>query len=211
MAMWIHHQEIPQQSSIITLPDLENTSASLTASETFSNSSILTVPRPPILSTGLTTTGNSKCFNKPGSSAEASAVTKQGELTPLSAKAFLIFDLYVAFKAVSYPVGLSEILNASKIHFKKWDEFYSKISNTAGISGIEEHETWRFLSWTHYHNALFFAKMGDRESAFKSIELIHKIGSATLEVNSLEDAIKKSDKALDITPFLLKNTKENTF
>ncbi|MBN2804076.1 MAG: DUF2723 domain-containing protein [Deltaproteobacteria bacterium] len=104
----------------------------------------------------------------------------------------------ILYRATPYPVGVSEIKNMAVDHFFQWSSFYSNLKN-----GIEEHETWRFLSWSHYRDALFFAKTGDRESALKSIEYLHNLGTSTRQVNDLEDAVKQSDGPVDITPYML--------
>jgi hypothetical protein len=102
------------------------------------------------------------------------------------------------YNATAEPVGVVDISSAAPEHMRKWENLYSLLK-----TGWKEHETWRFFAWSHYQDALFFARTGDLDSARQSIDFSRAIGSSTNLVNRLEDAVKTSKGKIDISPFIL--------
>ncbi|MBN2340743.1 MAG: DUF2723 domain-containing protein [Deltaproteobacteria bacterium] len=102
----------------------------------------------------------------------------------------------ILYTAVPEPISRTDVIAVSDTHMQRWRRFYELVGTQ-----WKEHETWRFLSWSHYLDAIYFAQMGDRASAQKSIEYSHSIGSSPWQINQLEDALKEGDGAIDISPF----------
>lgn len=100
------------------------------------------------------------------------------------------------YTATPEPISRTDVEAASKRYMNEWTRFYRRLGTQ-----WEEHESWRFLSWSHYLDAIYFAQMGDRKAAQKSIDFSHAIGSSTKQLNDLEDALKEGKGPIDVTPF----------
>ncbi len=104
--------------------------------------------------------------------------------------------LYLAFPAA---VSTTELATSVPRHEDRWRRLYHSLG-----TGWKEHETWRFLCWQHYQDAVFFSRAGERDAARAAVARSIALGAATPQINALEDALRKDEKGpLDVTPFLL--------
>lgn len=103
------------------------------------------------------------------------------------------------YVAVPEPLGPGDVIAASPAHLRRWRAFYRDLG-----TGWTEHETWRMLSWSHYADALFLARRGDRDGARRAVALAREIGSEAEQIVGLEQALEDlTEKGpLDVTPFL---------
>ena len=69
----------------------------------------------------------------------------------------------------------------------------------------DNHETSEVLLWKHYHDALYFAAMGDREGARHSIERGLSLDPISKELLALKEAVgdENAKGKIDIRPFFL--------
>lgn len=102
----------------------------------------------------------------------------------------------ILFTAMPEPTSTTDVMAESSAHMARWMSFYDLLG-----TGWKEHETWRFLSWCHYLDAIYFAQMGDRKTSQKSIDFSRSIGSSPWQLNELEDALQEGTGSLDVSPF----------
>jgi hypothetical protein len=107
-----------------------------------------------------------------------------------------LFPTGLLYTALPEPTSTADVKQMSASHAKRWKSLYRLLGNQ-----WEEHETWRFLSWCHYLDAIYFARMGARDAARQSIDFSRAIGSSTWQLNQLEDALKEGKGPVDVTPF----------
>ena len=102
------------------------------------------------------------------------------------------------YEATPEPLSLSDVRSVSPAHFERWKRFYAELG-----PGWEEHETWRMLTWSHYLDALFLARRGDREAATEAVRMARALGSEANQLRGLGEALAAEGRGpLDITPFL---------
>jgi hypothetical protein len=102
------------------------------------------------------------------------------------------------YAALPEPLGVQDVVAASERHFELWRRFYALIG-----TGWQEHETWRMLVWSHYLDALFFARRGDRDDARKALELARSLGTDAPELVDLGEALAAPGKGpIDVAPFV---------
>jgi hypothetical protein len=102
---------------------------------------------------------------------------------------------YLAFPE---PLGIADVTESAANHFALWQRFYDLLG-----TGWQEHETWRMLVWSHYLDALFFARRGDREDAKKALELARNLGTDAPELVDLGALLDTPGKGpIDVAPFM---------
>jgi len=102
------------------------------------------------------------------------------------------------YKAFPEPLGTADVTDAASGHFASWRRFYGLLG-----TGWQEHETWRMLVWSHYLDALFFARRGDREDAKKALDLARNLGTDAPELVDLGALLDKPGKGpIDVAPFM---------
>ena len=107
-----------------------------------------------------------------------------------------LFPTGLLYTALPEPTSTTDVIEMASEHERRWRTVYQLIDTQ-----WQEHETWRFLSWCHYLDAIYFAQMGALDAAQQSIAFSRNIGSSTKELNDLEDAIKASKGRIDVAPF----------
>jgi hypothetical protein len=102
------------------------------------------------------------------------------------------------YRALPEPLGIADVRDAAGGHFAAWERFYDLLG-----TGWQEHETWRMLVWSHYLDALYFARRGDREDGRKALDLSRKLGSDAPELVDLGALLDKPGKGpIDVAPLL---------
>jgi hypothetical protein len=102
------------------------------------------------------------------------------------------------YAAFPEPLGIADVTDAATGHFARWRRFYDLLG-----TGWQEHETWRMLVWSHYLDALFFARRGDRDDARTALELARKLGTDAPELVALGALIDAPGKGpIDVAPFM---------
>jgi hypothetical protein len=102
------------------------------------------------------------------------------------------------YAAFAEPLAPADVIDAAPPHFERWRRFYALLG-----TGWQEHETWRMLVWSHYLDAIYFARRGDREDAKRALELARKLGSDAPELVALGALVEKPGTGpIDVTPFL---------
>ena len=107
-----------------------------------------------------------------------------------------LFPTGLLYTALPEPTSSTDVKQMAEDHATRWKSVY-RLMDTQW----QEHETWRFLAWCHYLDAIYFAQMGARDAARQSIEFSRNIGSSTKELNALEDALREGKGRVDVTPF----------
>jgi hypothetical protein len=96
------------------------------------------------------------------------------------------------------PLSSADVSTSSVEYSAGLRTFYDLLGPT-----WNEQETHRFLQWTHYQDALFLARRGDRKGAKKAVEMSLAIGSKSPEILLLQKALDKGGKGpIDVTPYL---------
>ncbi|MDD5305857.1 MAG: DUF2723 domain-containing protein [Deltaproteobacteria bacterium] len=104
----------------------------------------------------------------------------------------------LVYAASPEPLSLSDVIEASKAQRRRWERFYDVLG-----PAWSEHETWRMLSWSHYLEALFLARRGDREGAAEAVRMALALGNDAPQLKGLARAIASKKKGpVDVTPFL---------
>ncbi|MBN2716396.1 MAG: DUF2723 domain-containing protein [Deltaproteobacteria bacterium] len=107
-----------------------------------------------------------------------------------------LFPTGLLYTALPEPTSTTDVTEMAEAHANRWKRVYQLMGTQ-----WQEHETWRFLSWCHYLDAIYFAQMGARAASLQSIAFSHSIGSSTKELNALEDALREGSGRIDVTPF----------
>jgi len=102
------------------------------------------------------------------------------------------------YAALPEPLGIQDVNAAAERHFELWRRFYALLG-----TGWREHETWRMLVWSHYLDALFFARRGDREDARRALDMARSLGTDAPQLVDLGEALAKPGKGpIDVAPFI---------
>lgn len=102
------------------------------------------------------------------------------------------------YRAFPEPLGVADVADAATAHFGAWQRFYDLLG-----TGWQEHETWRMLVWSHYLDAVYFARRGDRDDARKALDLARHLGTDAPELVELRALVDKPGKGpIDVAPFL---------
>jgi len=102
------------------------------------------------------------------------------------------------YAALPEPLGIQDVNAAAERHFELWRRFYALLGTC-----WREHETWRMLVWSHYLDALFFARRGDREDARRALDMARSLGTDAPQLVDLGEALAKPGKGpIDVAPFI---------
>lgn len=102
------------------------------------------------------------------------------------------------FAALPEPLGIADVTAAAERHFGLWRQFYDLLG-----TGWQEHETWRMLVWSHYLDALYFARRGARAEAKRALGLARNLGSDAPELVDLGEALARPGRGpVDVAPFV---------
>ncbi|MBN2527322.1 MAG: DUF2723 domain-containing protein [Deltaproteobacteria bacterium] len=107
-----------------------------------------------------------------------------------------LFPTGLLYTALPEPASISDVREMAPAHAARWQTLYSLMGTQ-----WKEHETWRFLSWCHYLDAIYFAQMGARDAARDAIAFSRNIGSSTWQLNQLEDALREGKGPVDVSRF----------
>jgi len=102
------------------------------------------------------------------------------------------------YEASPEPMALSDVRTAAVANEARWERFYRLLG-----PAWEEHETWRMLSWSHYLDALFLARLGDRKGALAAVSRARALANDAEELIELEEVLSKPGSGpIDVSRFL---------
>jgi hypothetical protein len=111
----------------------------------------------------------------------------------------------LVYAASPEPLAVSDVIDAAKEQKLRWERFYDVLG-----PAWSEHETWRMLCWSHYLEAVFLARRGDREGAAEAVRMALSLGNDAPQLKGLARAIAQKKKGpVDVTPFLPEAPKQH--
>ncbi len=109
------------------------------------------------------------------------------------------------YQTVPEPLAEADVQAASPDYLATWERLYQLLGE-----GREERETRRMLTWTHFQDALFMARRGDREGALKAVEMARLLAPESPELMGLEETLATGGRgAVDIAPFVPKTSSDD--
>lgn len=104
------------------------------------------------------------------------------------------------YQTVPEPLAPADVEAASPDYLATWQRLYEILGD-----GRKERETLRMLTWTHFQDALFMARRGDREGAMKAVEMARLLAPESPELKDLLSVLEAEGRGpVDIAPFVPK-------